>query len=200
MIQNKILPRVVIFDLDNTLIDEKLYIWIRLDEMLKDVGFKEKYFKEFSDLYFEIGNENILTSFNEKYNLSLSLELFKKLLVTPMMQDQLIILPNVPQMVNYISKKGIKVWIATNGNPNIQKNKLEVLNKSINDKLKIEFCSLRKKKPSPESINFIIENEGIESSQAIFVGDTDIDELAASRARVLYFHIGEFMNMYRELC
>jgi len=197
--------KTIIFDLDNTLFDEFEY----LNRAYRFIGTK-----------ISKANENILsqdvhTFLIDEFKLNGRKDLYQKLItklnisnypISNFLSD----LRNVPIpensiemdnefynfIVNNINK--YKFFIATNGNKIQQENKFRSVKIPFKNRFKIIYCDAfgsDKRKPHPFFINYISSNFHIRLNEMIFIGDSDVDCIAAEKGKIDFLRTEEFNNI-----
>lgn len=172
---------LVIFDLDGVLINSKNNMRFAWNAVLKkfrlNINFNE-YFK-----YIGIPFEDILTKFrvNVKYHKIIK-ETFSKASLNNIGQIKLY--PNVIKTINLLKENKIKLAIVTS--------KDKIRSKRIIKRLKInitQICSPEKKlrgKPYPDQLIKTLTINDIKAKNAIYIGDTKFDFIAAKRAGIKF--------------
>lgn len=185
--------KLIIFDLDGVLINSKTNMRFAWDAVLKkfklNISFN-KYFRHIG-----IPFENILKKFkiNKKYHRQIK-ETFSKASLKNI--NKINLYPNVIKTINLLKKKNIKLAIVTS--------KDEHRSKKIVTKLKIniqQIFSPEKKlrgKPYPDQLIKALIINNINSKNAIYVGDTKFDFIAAKRAKIkfLFANYGYGKNIF----
>ena len=188
--------KLIIFDLDGVLINSKnnmFSAWLYVLKKFKlNISFNQ-YFK-----YIGIPFENILSKFkiNIKHHKQIK-ETFSKESLKNISQIKLY--PNVIKIINLLKKKNIKLAIVTS------KDKLR--SKKIVKRLKInikQIFSPEKKlrgKPYPDQLIKTLKINNIKAKNAVYVGDTKFDFLAAKRAGIKFifanYGYGKDTSLYK---
>lgn len=188
--------KAVIFDLDNTLYDEKLYFLMVFEEFSKVYGIDADLFKNAYDDRFILHSKDIFTDILKKinfYSKDRQNELFE---IYKNINCRLKIYEEAHILMDYLNCKNICKAILTNGVVMAQKNKVRALNlEKFTDKIVYarEFGKEFEKpneKPFLETLKLL----GVENKNAIFVGDNPhTDIVGATKAGIKAFR---FINGY----
>ena len=202
--------RAFFFDLDGTLIDSSKDLAVSVNYMLKEIGrerFEEAKIQEW------VGNgAQVLT----KRALSGSIDIDKNLderLVKKALQIMLDYYskhltvytntyPNVKETLQILKSRGYKLVIITNKPYNF----ISPILKSLQMEMFFEFClggdSLKEKKPHPMPLHFACDKLNIANHDAVMVGDSKNDIIAARSVgidvvAVTYgYNHGESLDIY----
>lgn len=177
--------KLVIFDLDNTLYADHSYfrnvfmqysksLFSNIDLILND-EFRLKSIDIFGDI---LKKKNIFT---KKKQIDLFF-LYKTI------KCKLFLYDDAYELIDFLKKKGIKICIITNGNVEVQKNKVKCL--GINDLFdKIIYARQWGKiyeKPNPKSFAKALSYFSVKKEDVIFVGDNpDTDIIGASNFGIM---------------
>ena len=188
--------KLIIFDLDGVLINSKNNMRFAWNAVLKkfklNVSFNE-YFK-----YIGIPFEEILTKFkiHVKYHKKI-----KNIFSTASIKNikKINLYPNVINVIDLLKKTNIKLSIVTS------KDKLR--SKKIVKRLKIninQIFSPEKKlrgKPYPDQLIKTLKINNIKAKNAVYVGDTKFDFIAAKRAGIKFifanYGYGKNISLYK---
>lgn len=89
--------------------------------------------------------------------------------------------------------------IVTNGNPQQQQNKVEQIDWTAWKIEEVIYANTIAPKPSPASLlDYFDRHPGISRGQALFIGDSTVDQACAEAAGVRFLHIQEVKNRYRD--
>lgn len=180
--------RTVIFDLDNTLYNEKDFLFQKYHEiseaLANNLALQKEYFKFLKVTFLKEGRKNLFDKFISRFSLSDNVKKdMLKVLRSPIKDCGIehydwfkkIILPKL----NYIN-------IITNGNVRQQKNKIECLF-SKNYNLNIIYANEFEKKPSPES--YFELTKILVVNRPIYIGDSSIDKEFSSNCNIEFIDV-----------
>ena len=182
--------RDIIFDLDNTIIEEKDYIFSAYAEIAKTI--KDRYKINIGDFlqkeFDKNGRKNIYQKLIKEYSIrNFSLKDFKHILHTNKNLNKLDPSNWFLEFLNLINKP-FEINIITNGNISQQKNKINHINWPSKAKIKnIIYANKYNKKPNPESFYALQKIKKL--NKPIYIGDSLVDEKFASKLNI------EFLNV-----
>ncbi|MFW9780102.1 MAG: HAD family hydrolase [Candidatus Heimdallarchaeota archaeon] len=106
------------------------------------------------------------------------------------------VFPNVPQTLQKLKKRGYLLGIVTNGSPYLLRKRFAPY-LSLFDVL-VDSKSIGARKPSPIPLQIAIKKLGVTKEEAVFVGDTLVDLLAAKEAEIsiILVKTGVFSNYF----
>ncbi len=189
--------KFVVFDLDNTLYNERDYLF----------GAYEK-ISEFCGATFGIDNNHIYNYLVQEFDANGRQNLFNKLIdfyKLPVDQKELLLILRTyspmhkyelyPQSVIYLDfliERQIPVAILTNGNELQQQNKIININWGHRlNYIKVYFAAKYAPKPAPDGLYKILTDFKLDKSEMLFVGDALVDEQCAANATVDFINILE---------
>lgn len=188
--QQYLLSRDLIFDLDDTLINEKDYLFSSYEEIKEiikkknNIDIKDFLQKEFIDY----GRSLIYQKLIKKFELEdFSLEEFKRTLYLNSNIKSLETLAWFREFIYYI-RQPFNLNIITNGNIVQQENKIRLL--KLPPLVKIEnviYANNFHKKPNPESFFQLKKIKKLKDP--IFIGDSEVDREFAKNANIEFFQI-----------
>ena len=200
MIKDK---KVIIFDLDGTLIDS-IGIWNEIDkELIKAVGNgsidnvdigkqrdeKLKEYSKYEDAYLEYCG-----FLKEKYNSKMSKEEIKKLryeIADNYLKTVIDYKPNAEKVLKYLKQKGYILVIASTTNDhtieNYKNDNLNIINKAkIEDIFSLVYSkgAVKELKPNPEIHYKILKELNVDKKECLIIEDSLIGVEAANNADI----------------
>lgn len=188
--------KAVIFDLDNTLYDERLYFFKVFDEfsrlhnidnlIFRDV-FSEQFILDSRDIFTDILKE---VGFYSKSKQNQLFEIYKKI------DCQLGLYQESYSLIDYLNENDLSVAIVTNGVLEAQMNKVKVLgvNKIVDTIIYARKFGKDFEKPNKKPFLEALKLLNVNGDEAIFVGDhPNTDILGARNAGIKALR---FMNGY----
>jgi len=202
--------KVIIFDLDGTLIDSSTDLANAINHMLTSMG-REEF--SLDEIHRWVGNGaqtlvrralsgsvNISNDINEK-EFKASLELFLNIYENNL-TNRTITYPDVNKTLQELKERGYKLVVVTN-------KPFKFVEPILNDLLLMQYFefylggdSLPEKKPSPAPLLHVCEKLGVNPKECIMVGDSKNDILAAKACNmdsigVTYgYNYGEHIKEY----
>jgi putative hydrolase of the HAD superfamily len=200
-------PKAILFDLDGTLVNtlrvfpqfiaqefminptsKKIRKYLHRMGIVYNSGSRHSWFK--SGLFFTIKNDFKLSWYRLGKGMMRATWLFLKWDNTPH------IFPEVIETLKYLKSEGYLLGIVSNGSPRLLKKRFGSY-LGIFDTL-VESKSIGISKPSPIPLYYACKKLKIKKSEAIFIGDTLVDLLAAKNAkmRVILVRTGVFGDKF----
>ena len=183
----------IIFDLDNTLICEKDYLYSAYQSISEKLGENEiesqKMFLYLKN-NFEFGHRtNLFNSFIITFNLSpLVLQFMLAELRSVNVVGGLNLIKEVKSILRLIKILKKEYIIITNGNPIQQANKIRQINWDNHlQPSKVIFANEYKPKPNPE-VFFMLNNLN-SSEKVLYIGDSEVDREFALNSGIDFFLI-----------
>jgi putative hydrolase of the HAD superfamily len=183
--------RTLIFDLDNTIYNERKFLFTAYQNVSKQLA--KNYACSEEDTF------NFLIS---TFNLSGRYKVFDKLQGHLKIKDQMflstcltvlrttVVFPKIDPYIYFIkylkARKSDPIIIITNGNPEQQKNKVKSINWRTG-KLKVIYSNLHMPKPSPESFFYLKEEYLLK--RPIYIGDSPDDLFFAKNCGIDFINI-----------
>ena len=195
----------IIFDLDNTLYEEKDYLnaaysaighWVfsqnkNQTAILYAIWLQQNFEKH--------GRQGLFNRFLEQFELSSELlPGMLQILRSVQIKTPLNLYPELYALPEKITRSDIKYFIVTNGNPEQQLNKIRQINW---EKLVITECILAsnsKPKPAPDALVGICTHYAYLPSEVLFVGDAPTDKIAADAAGIDFMDAIHFRELLKQ--
>ena len=174
--------KLIIFDLDGTLVDAYSAIIRSFNYTLKKLGLPEK-----DNLTIRRavgwGDKQLLSPFIKREKLSKALSLYRGHHKTALLKYSHLF-ANVKQVLRYLKKRGYKLAVASNRSTKFSL----ILIRHLGIKKYFDYClcadKLKHGKPHPEILRRIIRKFSLKPEQALYVGDMAIDAQAGRRAGI----------------
>jgi phosphoglycolate phosphatase len=174
--------KLVIFDLDGTLVDAYSAIIRSFNHTLKKLGLPQK-----DNLTIRQavgwGDKQLLSPFIKKKGLRRALSLYRSHHKTALLKYSHLF-ANVKYILNYLRKKGYKLAVASNRPTKFSL----ILIRHLGIKKYFDYClcadKLKHGKPNPEILRKIIMKLSLKPEEALYVGDMTIDAQAGRRAGI----------------
>ena len=174
--------RLVIFDLDGTLINAYNAIYKGLVYVLKKI---DAPIPNLETVKKKVGwgEKSLLLNFIPEERLPDVIDLYRSK-QKELLPSLAYLLPGVSETLNYLKDKGLKMAIASN-RPSYTAN-LILKSLKIKDYFSVTFFedSLKNRKPHPEMITKIMERLKTKAEETLYVGDMTIDAQTGKRAGV----------------
>lgn len=175
--------KLVIFDLDGTLIDAYTAITKSFNYVLDKLGYKPR-----SALVIRRavgwGDKKLLKPFVKTQDLDRALSLYRRHHAASLVKYSCV-LPGVHRVMSYLKNKRYKLAVASNRPTRFS----WILIRHLKLKKYFDYvlCSdkLRSGKPSPEIINRVMHRFKVRPFETMYVGDMSIDVQAGKRAGVM---------------
>lgn len=183
---------LIIFDLDGTIVDSGQTVLRLLNGIRRHLNMPVMEFSEISRVLSLGGRKLIETALGPTINSQEYLEYFRALYLN----DSLVgeeLYPGFLEYLHALKKKNIKTAICSNKPIELVEKVLTHHKIGQHFELTLADNGLFPKKPSPEGVLQILNWAQIDPKQAILVGDSRIDQMAARSAGVQFaFHQGGY--------
>lgn len=174
--------KLIIFDLDGTLVDAYKAIEKSFNHTMASLGYPKKPFLVIKKAV-GWGDKNLLKPFVKNIALNKALNLYRKDHRASLIKYSTIF-PGVKLLLRWLKKNKIKLAIATNRPTVFTKILLKALN--LDKYFNMILCGdkLTKMKPHPEIIHRIMHKLNVKPKDVLFVGDMTVDIKTAKAAKV----------------
>lgn len=174
--------KLIIFDLDGTLIDAYSAITRSFNYTMQSLGYPKQ-----TPLTIRRavgwGDENLLKPFLNTGDLKDAVLLYRRHHRRALIKESRLF-PKVERILTYLKKKGYKLAVASN-RPN-RFSWILIRHLKLDKYFDFVLCAdkLSHIKPHPEILNKIMQRFSVEPKQSLYVGDMTIDAQAGRRAKV----------------
>lgn len=186
----------VVFDLDDTLFDEKTYLF----EAYRQIGDllaartgspASEIFTFLKESFLLSGRQNLFDRVLAKYYLGSDTKgEMLTILRTLRPSHPLTLYPQAKIYLEKLRADEKKIFILTNGNPDQQLNKISLLAWPFEwPPRSIYLANLLIPKPSSVGLVKILEDHGLRRDTVVFIGDSEVDRETAQNARVRFYHV-----------
>jgi phosphoglycolate phosphatase len=174
--------KLVIFDLDGTLVDAYAAICSSFNYVMRKLGLKPRS-SRFIRRAVGWGDANLLRPYVSGHDLERSLRLYRGHHKLSLLKQSRLY-PYVSSLLRQLKAQGCKLAVASN-RPSMFSH---ILLKHLRIRKFFDYvlCAdkLKRGKPDPEILNKIIKRSAFKKSQVLYVGDMVIDAQAGNRAKV----------------
>ena len=195
--------RVVIFDCDGVMFDSKSANEAYYNHILAHFGRHQMNSEQSDYVHMHTAEQSVAHLFRDDPGLEQALAY----------RQQIDYLPFIPMMQMEPYLKAFLQYLQLGHNTAISTNRSDTMDRVLVDHglkgyfdLVVSSLDVKRPKPDPESLIKILDYFGVLPNQAIYIGDSEIDELAAKAARVplvayknqalsAAYHIGHFKEI-----
>jgi phosphoglycolate phosphatase len=186
MKKKKSLPmniKLVIFDLDGTLVDAFRAIADSINYMLRKLG-KDPVSERKVTRAVGWGVSTLVNGFVEKDQVAKALRIFREHHDVRLRRN-LRVLPGTVLLLKYLKRRGVRMAIASNRPSRFCRQILRTL--GLEQYFDFVICgdTVKRAKPWPDMVNLILKKAKIRPSEAVYVGDMSVDILCGKRAGVM---------------
>jgi len=177
----------VIFDLDGTLVDSReAFIWQNLD-ILRRYGLTDATIDDAVALLGQTPDKILEKITGTKRDFSEEVKAIDESYVNSYMRSYVKPFPGATECLKKLKKMGFKIGLATNTSPLILRECVEWFGMSDLVDAAVSAAEVGNEKPAPDVLMEVSKRLGVDPSQAIYVGDTNTDIVAAKRAGMASF-------------
>lgn len=184
--------QLYIFDLDNTLYNENDYLFGAYREIASKLG-NEAIGNYLVQTFQREGRNGLFDKMVQHFSLNKDvIPGCLEILRTYKPREKFRMYPQMRVLLENLNRKNKRLALLTNGHPQQQKNKAENIIPELSLFFPlIVFANEMKKKPSPDGVHYILEQDGIDKENCIMIGDDVSDELTAKNAGVDFIYAQE---------
>ncbi|GAB4335105.1 MAG: HAD family hydrolase [Calditrichia bacterium] len=193
----------ILFDLDDTIYSEIEYLKHAFGQIARDISTKEPALKS-NDIekflvstFLTEGRQNLYQKMLNHFAIAPDYKLedfLKGLRHVVIAEDSIPVFPFIEIFINHYHDQ-FSFFIVTNGNKDQQENKFRSIALPYKHRFKIIYCNLfgeKRKKPSAYFINYLEEQYGISREKTLFIGDGDVDKVAAINGGIDFLYVKDF--------
>jgi len=181
------LVKLVIFDLDGTLVDSDKTVIRLLNTIREDLNLSALKLKDVS-LYLSLGGEEMIKkTIASDIDTKKYLDIFRKKYLEDSLEKENLF-DGVINYLNYLKAKRIQMAVFTNKPKDLAYKTLKKHNIYNFFNYIITSDDVRLKKPAPDGCYKIIKLSSIPSENIVMIGDSELDQKAASLASINYMH------------
>ena len=192
--------KAFIFELDNVIYPEKDYLFQVYYLFASFLEYTELFdAKVMTDLmvatYHAEGKDRVFDKVKEKFNVEEKYRLnFHHLMHTVKLPLKLLIYQQVLDLLQEIVVDRKKIFIATNGNPVLQLNKIRQTEwRGLEQYLTCYFAEETKPMPEPDVIHLLMQEHGLERRDLVMIGQSEESKLCAEAVGIDYYNITEIL-------
>ena len=169
--------KVIIFDLDDTLYNERTYVFAAFRNVAEYIGEKykldsEKIYERIIGIFYEFGRGKIFNLICEEYQIDEDIKVLVDI-YRDTYPDGIELYEDAKKFIEYAKNKGYKLGIITDGMSKVQWKKIKALGlEDIIDKIVVsDDLGKENWKPSFVPYNEILTYFDIEAKEAVYIGD-----------------------------
>ncbi len=189
--------KVVIFDLDGTLIDAYQAVYESVNFTMKEMGFPRVEAIKIKKTV-GWGDAHLIEKFVGKRNLSRALAIYRNHHKTAL-KEKIKVLPGAKRILDYLKKHKYKIAVASNRPTEFSQIILAHL--GLKKYFDYVLCAdkVKNPKPYPDILIKILKRLSLKPYEALYVGDMIIDLKTGQRARVKTVSVITGSNTLKEL-
>ena len=177
---------VILLDLDNSLIDENVYLYSAFDKITKQSKDSKYRLDWIWTRFLTVGRHKLLSSYCNYFNLNKQLENYMDIL-----RNVEVDLYTFNKVEKFVKQFNTKIYIVTNGNPLQQNNKIQNLKSEINYSA-IFASEYDKPKPFTNCVNNILKS----ALRVLVIGDSIIDYQFSQNLNADFIYVTFSRNIY----
>lgn len=193
----------IIFDLDNTLYDETIYLLSAYKEISSFVS-KTKGINADNVLNYLVcefekeGRKNLFNKLLDYFSLdNFNLTTCLKIIRTHKIGLKIPLYESMNNLIVDANRKGKFLSILTNGNKQQQLNKINQINWPIPlSNFHILFANEFEPKPSNKAVLYLFENCNLNCEDTIMIGDNIVDKICAKSSGIDFIEIQSIINVH----
>ncbi len=191
------MKKVVIFDMDGTLVDSSLTIANAINSVRKKLSLEPMDEKKILD---KINDPNLNPAlyFYETEQFTPEHEQWFSEYYTQNHEKELRLYDGIEELMKRLKAKGYKLALATNAYRNSTMQSLEYLGLTESFDSVVCFDDVKRGKPNPAMLLKILEDLNLKSEEALFIGDGERDMLASKEANIDYIMVNWGFSEYTE--
>lgn len=186
-----------IFELDDVLIPQKdydlqvYYLFTNFLEYLEPKYTASDLLDFITKHYQNFGNQNMFSNLQTAFNIDAKYQQNLALLFTnAKLPLKLLLFKEALELLQQIVVNRKKVFILTSGLAQVQLNKIQQTEWNGLDKfLKVYFVDEFEPKPNTESLNYLLNENGLTLKETLLIGNNDLDRFLAKNADINYFSV-----------
>lgn len=172
----------IIFDLDETLMDESSYVLSGMKVVSNYLSGKYKInerevFDKLRSFFYENGRNGIFDYILENYGIEKKPEIPLMIEVYRSHKPSLLFYDGVSELLDYLRNRKIKIGILTDGLPLMQKNKVMALGLDQYVDEVVFSWEIDCKKPSEDGVLYILKKLGSSIENSLMVGDNPVNDI-----------------------
>lgn len=193
--------KAFVFDLDNTIYPEKDYLYQVYYMIGQFIEYHELYDHEkithfLINEFEKEGRIHLFDKLIERFSLKAEyMDNFLRLMRTARLPLKLILFKEIELLLNHLVREKKQIYILTNGNPEQQLNKITQIEwNGLQHYVRAYFCDEIKRKPAPDSMLKLLNDNLLTPEDSLFIGDSDEDEQCANETKVTFVSVQKVID------